>query len=638
VADILNIGVSALTSIQKAISTTGNNIANVNTEGYSRQQANFVTLQPQFLGGQYMGTGTTISTIERSFDQYLQTGVNSRTSSFEGAQVSSELANRLDGLLADPAVGLAPALDSFFASLQDVANNPGSIPERQVLLGEAQALVERFNYLDSYVSDTSDEVNKRLELAVSDINSLSQSIADINKEISAAVARAPGQSPNDLLDTRDSLVTQLSAKVSVSTVPQPDGSLNVTIGNGQALVVGFTAQQLQTASDPNDPSQLLVGAASPSGLVTDLSQFLRGGELGALLDFRGDVLDSTRNQLGLLATAIVASFNEQHSLGVDLNGQPGGNFFSPLQAATIAQTGNSGLSSASTVIADVGGLTGDDYSVRYDGAQWTVTNLSTKVSQSGPGPFTVDGLTINVAGAPVAGDVFSIQPTRQAAASITLALSQAEQVAAAGPLRSQENLSNIGSAQLDNLTVTDASGLPLVGPVTLSFNPDALGTGIPGFDVTGIAGGPLAYDPVTEGSGKTFSLGGADFVINGTPEAGDEFVIDNNTGGSGDNRNALALGELQASRILFSGSASFQDSYSRTVADIGVYARQAQSSVATEGVLLEQSVAARNSVSGVNLDEEAANLIRFQQAYQAAAQMIAVADQVFQSLLNATRR
>ncbi|MFT6285459.1 MAG: flagellar hook-associated protein 1 FlgK [Alcanivorax sp.] len=637
-ADILNIGVSALTSIQKAISTTGNNIANVNTEGYSRQQANFVTLQPQFLGGQYMGTGTTISTIERSFDQYLQTGVNSRTSSFEGAQVSSELANRLDGLLADPAVGLAPALDSFFASLQDVANNPGSIPERQVLLGEAQALVERFNYLDSYVSDTSDEVNKRLELAVSDINSLSQSIADINKEISAAVARAPGQSPNDLLDTRDSLVTQLSAKVSVSTVPQPDGSLNVTIGNGQALVVGFTAQQLQTASDPNDPSQLLVGAASPSGLVTDLSQFLRGGELGALLDFRGDVLDSTRNQLGLLATAIVASFNEQHSLGVDLNGQPGGNFFSPLQAATIAQTGNSGLSSASTVIADVGGLTGDDYSVRYDGAQWTVTNLSTKVSQSGPGPFTVDGLTINVAGAPVAGDVFSIQPTRQAAASITLALSQAEQVAAAGPLRSQENLSNIGSAQLDNLTVTDASGLPLVGPVTLSFNPDALGTGIPGFDVTGIAGGPLAYDPVTEGSGKTFSLGGADFVINGTPEAGDEFVIDNNTGGSGDNRNALALGELQASRILFSGSASFQDSYSRTVADIGVYARQAQSSVATEGVLLEQSVAARNSVSGVNLDEEAANLIRFQQAYQAAAQMIAVADQVFQSLLNATRR
>jgi flagellar hook-associated protein 1 FlgK len=638
VADILNIGVSALTSIQKAISTTGNNIANVNTEGYSRQQANFVTLQPQFLGGQYMGTGTTVSTIERSFDQYLQTGVNSRTSSFEGAQVSSELANRLDGLLADPAVGLAPALDSFFASLQDVANNPGSIPERQVLLGEAQALVERFNYLDSYVSDTSDEVNKRLELAVSDINSLSQSIADINKEISAAVARAPGQSPNDLLDTRDSLVTELSAKVSVSTVPQPDGSLNVTIGNGQALVVGFTAQQLQTASDPNDPSQLLVGAASPSGLVTDLSQFLRGGELGALLDFRGDVLDSTRNQLGLLATAIVASFNEQHSLGVDLNGQPGGNFFSPLQAATIAQTGNSGLSSASTVIADVGGLTGDDYSVRYDGAQWTVTNLSTKVSQSGPGPFTVDGLTINVAGAPVAGDVFSIQPTRQAAASITLALSQAEQIAAAGPLRSQGNLSNIGSAQLDNLTVTDASGLPLVGPVTLSFNPDALGAGIPGFDVTGIAGGPLAYDPVTEGSGKTFSLGGADFVINGTPEAGDEFVIDNNTGGSGDNRNALALGELQASRILFSGSASFQDSYSRTVADIGVYARQAQSSVATEGVLLEQSVAARNSVSGVNLDEEAANLIRFQQAYQAAAQMIAVADQVFQSLLNATRR
>lgn len=637
-ADILNIGVSALTSLQQAMSTTGHNIANVNTEGYSRQQANFVTQQPEFLAGYYIGTGTTVSTIERSFDQYLQTGVNTRTSSFEGAQVSSELANRLDGLLADPAVGLAPALDSFFASLQDVANNPGSIPERQVLLGEAQALAERFHYLDNNISETNGEVNQRLELAVAEINSLSQDIADINKQISAAIAKAPGQSPNDLLDARDLLVTKLSEKVSVSTIPQPNGSLNVTIGNGQALVVGFTAQELQTARDPNDPTQLLVGAATPSGEITDLSRFLQGGELGALLDFRGDVLNSTRNQLGLLATGVATSINEQHSLGLDLNGQPGGDFFSPLQAVTTAQTGNSGLSSASTVIDDVGGLTGDDYSLRYDGAQWNLTNLTTQASQTGAGPFTVDGLTISVAGAPVNGDAFTIQPTRQAAGAITVALSQPEQIAAAGPLRSQENLSNIGSAQLDGLTVTDASGLPLPTPVTLSFNPDALGVGVPGFDVTGIAGGPLAYNPATEGNGKTFSLGGAEFVISGAPEAGDEFVIENNTGGSGDNRNALALGELQTSRILFSGSASFQDTYSRTVAEIGVYARQSQSSVATEGVLLEQSVAARNSVSGVNLDEEAANLIRFQQAYQAAAQMIAVADQVFQSLLNATRR
>lgn len=637
-ADILSIGVSALTSIQQAISTTGHNIANVNTDGYSRQQANFVTLQPEFLAGQYIGTGTTVSTIERSFDQYLQTGVNMRTSSFEGSQVSSELANRLDGLLADPAVGLAPALDSFFASLQDVANNPGSIPERQVLLGEAQALAERFHYLDNSISETGSEVNQRIELAVAEINSLSQSIADINRDISAAIARAPGQSPNDLLDTRDLLVNQLAEKVSVSTIPQSDGSLNVTIGNGQALVVGFTAQQLQSARDPNDPSQLLVGAASPSGEVTDLSRFLRGGELGALLDFRGDVLNSTRNQLGLLATGVVTSFNAQHSLGLDLNGQPGGNFFSPLQAVTAAQTGNSGLSTATTVIDDVGGLTGDDYRLRYDGAQWTLTNLGTEVSQTGAGPFTVDGLIVSVAGAPVAGDAFTIQPTRQAAGLIAVGLGQPEQIAAAGPLRSQADLSNIGSAELDGLTVTDASGLPLAGPVTLSFNPDALGVGVPGFDVAGVAGGPLAYNPATEGSGKTFSLGGAEFVISGTPEAGDEFVIENNTGGSGDNRNALALGELQTSGILFGGSASFQNSYARTVAEVGVYARQAQSSVATEGVLLEQSVAARNSVSGVNLDEEAANLIRFQQAYQAAAQMIAVADQVFQSLLNATRR
>jgi len=217
-------------------------------------------------------------------------------------------------------------------------------------------------------------------------------------------------------------------------------------------------------------------------------------------------------------------------------------------------------------------------------------------------------------------------------------LNRPEDFAAASPLRSQEELTNTGSAVIGGLAVTDISGLPLAGPVTLTFNPDAMGAGVPGFDVAGMAGGPLAYDPSSDSNGKTLSLAGFEFAVSGEPQPGDEFIIENNANGSGDNRNALLLAGLQTSRELMGGTASYQDTYGSLVADIAVQTRQAKTNSTTESVLLEQAVAARDSVSGVNLDEEAANLIRFQQAYQAAAQMIAVADQLFQTLLNATRR
>lgn len=637
-ADLLNIGTSALLSLQKAISTTGNNISNVNTPGYSRQRVNFDTLPSQFTGGSYIGSGVEVDSVERFYDEFLASEVRSRTSAQAEFQTYYELSSRMDNLLADPAVGLAPVLDSFFGAVQDVANNPGSLPERQVLVGQAQVLADRFHYLDDNFRDIDAELNGRIAATVTDINALSESIADMNKQVVQATARAAGQPPNDLLDARDQLIQDLSEKISVTTVQQSDGSINVMIGNGQPLVVGYTAEQLQTAPNPSDGTQLIVGAANAAGNISDLSRFLGGGELGAVLDFREQTLEPARNQLGLLATGVAATFNEQHQLGMDLNGQPGGDFFLPLEATFSANPGNSGLSSMSVTISDAGALTGDDYSLRFDSGQWTLTNLTTKAGQTGPGPFVVDGLTVNPAGAPVDGDTFSIQPTRQGATLFAVVVNEPADVAAASPLRSGENFSNIGSAAIDDLAVTDTAGLPLPGQVTLTFNPDALGAGVPGYDVAGIAGGPLAYDPAIDGNGKAFTLGGFGFTLSGAPQDGDELLIENNTNGSGDNRNALALAGLQTSEELLGGTASYQDTYSSLVADIAVQTRQAETNSTTENVLLQQAVASRDSVSGVNLDEEAANLIRFQQAYQAAAQMIAVADQLFQTLLSATRR
>lgn len=635
--DLLNLGSSALLSLQRAIATTGHNISNVNTEGYSRQRVNFETQPPQFSGGAYVGNGVAVDSIERFYDQFLSAEVRERTSSQSRFQTFYDLSSRLDSLLADPATGLGPTIESFFGAMQDVANNPASLPERQVLLGEAQVLADRFQYLDSNFRNLDAELNGRIEASVSDINALAQNIASLNQQVAQAFAAAQGQPPNDLLDERDQLVRELSQRIDVTVVDASGGAINVMIGNGQPLVVGNTAQALQTGTSPIDSTRLIVGVGNPGGTLTDLERFLNGGELGGLLDFRAEVLDPAMNQLGLVATGISAVVNEQHSLGMDLNGQPGGNFFRPLEAAFTAQASNSGASSITVDISDAGALTGADYRLQFDGAQWTLTNLSSGAAQSGPGPFNVDGVEINVSGAPAAGDTFVVQPTGQNAALFELALTDPRSIAAASPLRSGSDPANAGSAAISGLTVNDAAGLPLGGPVTLTFNPNALGAGQPGFDVAGIAGGPLAYNPLTE-SGKSFTLGGFAFAVNGAPNAGDTLNIVNNVNGTGDNRNALALASLQTSNTLLGGTASFQNAYGGMVADIAVQTRQAETGSRTENVLLQQAVASRESVSGVNLDEEAANLIRYQQAYQAAAQMIAVADQLFQTLLSATRR
>lgn len=637
-ADLLNIGTSALLSLQRALSTTGQNIANVNTAGYSRQRVNFATLPPEATGAGFLGTGVKVDSITRSYDQFLAQDVRSRSSSSAGFSTLSSLTSRIDSLLADPSVGIAPGIERFFGALQDVANNPGSIPERKVLLGEANELAGRFQTLDAQLRSLNSEVSQRITTTVSDINALASNIASLNEQVVRATTQSGGQPPNDLLDARDQAINRLAEKVGVTTVTQDDGAVNVLVGNGQALVVGFTASQLQTFRDPFDATRVNVGIAGLAS-STDIGRFLSGGELGAALSFRGGVLDSTRNELGLLAAGIAATFNAQHSEGMDLNGQLGGNFFRPLQPAVSGSSGNTGSATVTAALADVGQLTGADYRLSFDGSQWTLRNQQTGATQTGAGPaFSIDGVDITISGTPAAGDSFLVQPVAQGANLFAVELTDAAAFAAASPVRSSTGSANLGDARLSSLAVDSVAGLPLAGAITLTFNPDALGAGVPGYDVAGSAGGPIAYDPATDSGGIAVTLGGLSFELAGTPAAGDTLSIANNTDGSGDNRNALALGALQTASILDGGTASYQDSYAGLVADVAVRSRQASAAADAEGTLLQQAISARDSVQGVNLDEEAADLLRFQQAYQAAAQVISVADTVFQTLLDATRR
>lgn len=637
-ADILNIGTSALLSLQRAISTTGHNIANVNTEGFSRQRVEFAALEAQRSGAGFLGSGVTIAAITRSYDQFLNADVIARNSSATGATALGDLSGRVDSILADPDTGLAPVLDEFFASVQDVASNPGSLPERQVLLGQAEVLADRFQYLNDRFESLDRESNSRINNSVAEINSLTTAIADLNDRIVSENNGSGGQQANDLLDARDRLVNDLSKIIGVTTVDQGDGAINVLVGSGQALVVGNSVTQLATFTDPFDASRLNVGIGG-LGTQTDIGRFLSGGELGAALEFRGGVLDGARNELDLIATGLAATFNEQQRLGLDLNGNFGGDFFRP-QVPTVSQSvSNTGSGAVTAAITNPTGLTGDEYRLSFDGAAYTLTNTTTNTSTTGPGPaFTVDGVEFTVAGAPAAGDEFLISPIAQAASLFEVAIGDPRAFAAAGPVRSSTSLANAGTGALSELAVSSVSSLPLGGSVVLTFNPDALGAGVPGYDVSGIAGGPIAYDPATDGNGIDVTLGDISFTLSGIPEDGDSFALDNNVDGSGDNRNALALAALQTELTLNGGTASYQDAYASLLADVAVSTRQANSLASTETALLEQSRAALSSAQGVNLDEEAANLLRYQQAYQAAAQVIAVADEIFQTLLNATRR
>lgn len=642
---IFGTATSGLLAFQRALSTTGHNIANVNTPGYSRQRVEIVTQTPQASGAGFIGTGVKTTTIERLYDEFLVDRVRTATSSSSNLEIYRQYAGRIADVLGDADAGLNGALENFFNAVQSVSNDPTSTPARQLMLSEAESLIDRFQYLDTQLTQTRTEVNGQVETLVGEVNSLSQAIADINKEIVVAVGRSGGQPPNDLLDTRDQLVEQLSELVSVKTLAQDDGALNVFIGNGQSLVTGFNAATLDVSGSPYDATQMQinysVGTAS-----ADITSNISGGKLGGLLSFRDEILDPAQNDLGRIGVVMGTAFNLQHQLGMDLDGALGGDFFSLAspQVSGHSANGGSGTVDVSFDSSTITALTGQDYVISYDGAAWNLTDLDgNAVTMTGAGtlasPFNADGLNIVVGGAPNAGDRFMIRPTRDGGEDIGLAINGVRDIAAAAPVRITEATNanglptNAGDATLRYSSVDSGFAL-LAGDVTFTFNS---ATNEFAYTDGGAVNGTIAYDPASDG-GTSFTVAGVNFVVNGTPANGDSFVLGNNTNGSGDNGNALQLAALQTALTVENNSASFQGAYAQLVADIGTQTRRADISATAQQGLLRQATQDRAALSGVNLDEEAANLMRFQQAYQAIAQVITAADTMFQTLLGALRR
>ncbi len=633
---ILNVGVSGLNAAQAGVLTTSHNIANASTEGFSRQRIVQSTNTPMFTGAGFLGQGTNVSTVERIYNKFLTGQVLSAQTG--AAEMDSYLAEiqQIDNLLADPNAGLSPALSDFFKGVQEVAANPSSIPARQAMLSASQALVGRFQSIDQRLREIRDGVNSQITSEVSLINSYAQQIADVNQRIIVAQAAGPNQPANDLLDQRDQLIADLNKEIRVTTLLQSDGTYSVFIGNGQPLVVGTLNYTMQAVPAPDDPERTIVALTSPTGSTVNIPEsMLSGGKLGGLIAFRSESLDPVQNGLGRIALTLAQNFNDQHRLGQDLTGALGGNYFDmSLMGPTVrASSANTGTGTATTTIvtANIGSLTTSDYRLVYNGGvNYTLTRLSDNavLVNAAPLPASIDGLAITIGGVPVAGDSFLIEPTRNGAGNMAMAVVDPRNIAAAAPIRTAAALTNSGTATVSPGTVNapPPPNANLTQTVTITFdNPPST------FDVNGTGTGNPTN--VVYASGGNITYNGWTIQITGTPAAGDTFTVAINSNGVADNRNAMLLGALQTATPMVGGTASYQSAYSQIVSQVGNKTRQVEVTGKAQQNLADQAQNAVEQTSGVNLDEEAANLLRYQQAYQASAKMIDIAGRLFDEIL-----
>ena len=634
---IYGIGVSALKAAQAGINVTAHNIANANTPGYSRQEIVQAALLPQNTGSGFFGQGTDVVAVKRIYSEFLGAQLTEAQTRSSNLSTQFDLASQISNLLGDSNGGLSTSLQDFFSAANAVSDAPESIAARQALLGSGQSLSNRLQTLDGRITEIRDGLNGQINNSVTLINSYAKQISALNDTIVRTQAQTgQTQAPNDLLDQRDQLISQLSQEIRVTSIKQPDGSMDVFIGNGQSLVIGTQTATLQAAASLTDQSALEVVYINNNAVSRIQQSALQGGNLGGYLAFRNDVLDPAQNALGRIAIGLADTFNQQHQQGIDLNGALGGAFFNVGSPQVTAASNNVGNASVSATISDSGALTGADYDLRFDGANYTLFNVSnnavvqsfTAAQLATPQVVSGTGITLQrTAGSEVAGDAWRIRPTVAGARDFTLAITDPARIAAANPVRGNTSLANLGNATIAQPVVS--GGLPLDAnlqqPITLTF-----GTPPNTYTATG-TGAPVGAQPYT--SGATITINGWSTQISGTPVAGDTFTVSANSNASTDGGNMLKLAQLQTANTLANGTTSYQGAYGQLIAQVGSQTRELDVTSQAQSSMLAQISRAQQSESGVNLDEEAANLLKYQQAYQAAAKAMAIAQAMFDSLL-----
>lgn len=686
---MISIGVSGITAAQLGLLATEHNVTNASTPGYTRQRTVQATNIAVNTGAGAIGQGVHVQTIERMYDRFVTEQVNTAQTKVSEIDAYYAEIKQIDNLLADPSAGLTPALQEFFSGVQQVAANPSLLSARQSMISSAETLVNRFQSLSGRLDNLTEEVNGKLQDTVASVNSYASQIAELNQRIIIAES-SYDQPANDLLDQRDYLVNQLNTLVGAKTSENSDGSINVFVGTGQQLVVGSIAMEMTAAASSANPEKIVVGLKTAAGTTLELPESLiSGGALGGLVQFRTDSLEPAQNELGRVAASMALTMNAQQALGQDLMGNVGVNteiFGMDLADPGVmpnARNNNAGspVISAAFVTPPPYGpeaasgnfytkLTTSDYRLlNIDGTHYSLTRLSdgqvfggatTALNTLSSIVSASEGVSLALAGGDAAGNSYLIRPTQNAAKNIyvnPVIAADTRTIAAAAPFRTSATSTNTGTGSITAGTMVGAtptafSAVTLPTTITyssvtnsLSFSPDPgaanilvkvpNGTEVPASTLAA----PLPYQ-----SGMTLSLGGMSFSISGSLNNNDSFTLKSNIGATTDSRNALSMGKLQTQNTmsggvvsptstLEGGKATFQTSYAEMVARNGIKTRELSVTGKAQQSMLEQATATRDSLSGVNLDEEAANLIKFQQAYQASAKLLEVGKTLFDTLL-----
>ncbi len=571
---MLGTAISGLHAFQRSLETTSHNIANVNTDGYSRQRVDVGTALEQKVGGGYLGTGVNINNISRSYDQFIVTQLRSSTATFGDVDKYSQLAAQVDDIVADPSVGMTPALKNFFKAVNDAADDPSSIPTRQVLLSETEILSNRFDTINSRFKEIRNQINTDMVVLADEISGYASTIAELNIKIANALGNTDGtKQPNDLMDQRDAALNKLAKLVEVSVVDGNNGMVNVFMGQGEVLVLDGSAEKVVTQTSRLDSSALDIGVETASGYVNVITSHIRGGQLGGLIRFRSEILDPAQQRLGAVAASVAMEFNTIHQQGYDIDGVAGDLFFQGQGMGTtpipvVADNSNSVGSSISVMFDDtiISDIDHSDYKLEVTaGPVYTLTRVADDssidltlsagnlVPVTSP-PDKLPGISIAATGLNV-GDTFLIRPVFDAASAIQVNLTDPRKVA-------------------------------------------------------------LATNQALDSANNSYTVNGP------MP---------------GDNRNGLALAALESKQGMLGGTATFGGGYGLVVSEVGVQTNSAKIAQAAQETLLNNAKGAWANVSGVNLDEEAANLVKFQQSYQAAAQMINVSSTLFDAIMGAVR-
>ncbi|AML58018.1 Flagellar hook-associated protein 1 [Serratia rubidaea] len=543
---LINTAMSGLNAAQVALSTVSNNISNYNVAGYNRQTA--ILAQNGGMGTMagFIGNGVTVTSVNREYNQFITNQLRGAQSQAGAHNAYYEKISQIDNLLADKTNNVSTNMQDFFKSLQNVVNNAGDDASRNTVLGKANGLVNQIGNADKYLRDLDAGVNQQLSESAVQINNYSQQIAKLNDEITR-LRGSSGSEPNALLDQRDQLVTELNQIVNVQVTQQDGDAYTVSFANGLTLVQGSNTYQVEAVPSSDDPARLTLGYNRGNGASEIPTGQITGGSVSGVLKFRSEALDGARNQLGQLVLAMADSFNQQHRAGFDINGEPGGDFFSFSGGRVVENSRNGGNAELSVSYTDTGKVQASDYRVEFDGSNWQVTRLSDNVKVNatagtdadGKPTLEFEGLRIGIDGTANKNDSFTVKPVSDVAGNLKVAISDAGKLAAAG----------------------------------------------------------------------------------------------SEDGGSGDNDNVKKLSDLQTQKLV-DGKATLSGAYASLVSNVGNQTATAKTNSVAQGNIVKQLTEQQQSVSGVNLDEEYGELLRFQQYYMANAQVIQTASSMFDALLS----